>query len=445
VENNNIAQILPNDIEAERSVLGSILLESNCIGLVYESIKHKDYFYRANNQEIYDTMCVLYNVGTPIDIVTLMSELVRRGSLEAVGGAGYLTDLSAMVPSVANVSHYIDIVVEKYKLRKLISVSSETSAESYAAELESKEIIERAERSIFDIAMNNEVSKLEHIQKLLPDAYNRIDQFYRSRGEILGVPTGFKALDDMLYGLQPANLIIIAARPSMGKTSLALNIAAHAAMVKRLPVAFFSLEMSHREVVMRLISTEGGVDGEKIRKGELNEDDWENITKSMSLLEKSSLYIDDTAGIGIAEIRSKCRRIKDLQLVIVDYLTLMSTDKRSENRQQEVSELSRQLKGLARTLNVPVIVLSQLSRAPASRGGDHRPILSDLRESGAIEQDADVVMFIHRPAYYADSEEQDKSLAEVIIAKQRNGPVGKVELIWKTEYTRFMNKSLRSP
>lgn len=439
---NNIAQMLPNDIDAERSVLGSILLEQNCIAIVYERIKQKDYFYRPNHQEIYDTMCVLYNAGTPIDLVTLMSELVRRGSLEAIGGAGYLTDLTAMVPSVANVSHYVDIVVEKYKLRRLISVSSETSSDSYAGELESKEIIERAERNIFNIALNNEISKLEHVQNLLPDAYERIDLLYRSRGEILGVPTGFTALDDMLSGMQPANLIIIAARPSMGKTSLVLNIAAHAAMVKKMPVAFFSLEMSHREVVMRLISTEGSVDAEKIRKGDLNEDDWENISRAMTLLENSNLYIDDTAGIGVAEIRSKCRRIKDLQLVIIDYLTLMSTDSKNENRQQEVSELSRQLKGLARALNVPVIVLSQLSRAPSSRS-DHRPLLSDLRESGAIEQDADVVMFIHRPAYYPDSEEQDASLAEIIVAKQRNGPVGKVELIWKPEYTRFMNKSFR--
>lgn len=439
-----IAQILPNDIEAERSVLGCILLSNDCVGAVAERIKSKDYFYRPNHQELYDAICALNNAGTPVDIITLMNELVRRGTLEVIGGVEYITDLSAAVPSTANLSYYIDIVVEKYKLRRLIAVASTTAQDCYAGEKEAKEIIEVAERDIFNIAMNNELSALVPMKEIVPEVYDKIDEYLRTRGKVQGIPSGFRDLDRMLGGFQPSNLIIVACRPSMGKSSFSHNIADYVGVNLNMPVAIFSLEMSKQEVAMRLISTEAMVDSEKIKRGELDEDEFERINRAMTLLERAPIYIDDTAGISVAEVRSKCRRIKGLKMVIIDYLTLMSVPGKHDNRQQEVSELSRSLKGLARTLNVPVVVLAQLSRATTSRS-DHTPVLSDLRESGSIEQDADVVLFIHRPAYYKDSEEQDPTLAQIIVAKQRNGPIGTIELTWKAEFTKFLDRSYREP
>ncbi len=441
MENNT--RIMPNDIESERSILGAILLNSECINDVYEKIKNKDYFYRSNNQEIYEAMCELLKADRPIDIVTLSNELLKRGSLENVGGISYLTELTGVVPSVANVTHYADIVVEKYKLRQLITSLSNAVSDCYNAEDAAKDIIETAERSLFNIAMNNEASRLSHVSETVNEVYEEIREIYLNHGKTRGVPTGFYEIDDMTGGLQPANLVIIAGRPSMGKTSLAMNMAAHVAMVEKKSVAFFSLEMSRNDLLMRLIGTAAGVDGNKIRKGDLSQQDWENIYDATELLNHSKLYIDDTGQIGVAEIRSKCRRIKDLALVVIDYISLMAT-KTKESRQQEVSELSRQLKGLARTLNVPVIVLSQLNRGVTSGRKDHTPMLSDLRESGAIEQDADVVMLVHRPGYYQDADEDvDKNLAQIIIAKQRNGSTGTVELTWKPELTQFLSRSYR--
>ncbi len=436
---------MPNDLESERSVLGAILLNSDCINTVYEKIKNGEYFFRSNNREIYEAMCELLKQDKPIDIVTLSSELLKRGSLDNVGGIAYLTELTGDVPSIANVGHYADTVVEKYKLRKLIESLSESVSECYAAEDGSKDIIESTERSLFNIAMNNEASRLEHVSENVNDVYEEIRDIYMNRGQLRGVPTGFYEIDRMTGGLQKANLIIIAGRPSMGKTSLAMNMAAHAAMMEKRSVAFFSLEMSRNDLLMRLLGTAAGVDGNKLRSGELEDNDWESIADAMELLNNSKLYIDDTGAIGVAEIRSKCRRIKDLELVVIDYISLMATDSH-ESRQQEVAELSRQLKGLARTLNVPVIVLSQLNRGVTSGRKDHVPMLSDLRESGAIEQDADLVMLVHRPGYYHDSEddeEVDKNLAQIIIAKQRNGSTGTVELTWKPELTQFLSRSYR--
>ena len=437
-----IAQILPNDIEAERSCLGCILISNDCIGAVLERIKSKEYFYRPNHQEIFEAIRVLNVAGTPVDIITLMNELVRRGTLEVVGGAAYLTDLSAAIPSVANLSYYVEIIVEKYKLRRLIAVSTQTTQDSYEAVLEAKDIIEANEKQIFDIAMNNEVSALMPIRDVLPSIYEKIDEYFLTRGRVQGVPTGFKELDKMIGGFQPAQLIIIACRPSMGKSSFAHNVAAYVGLAQKSAVAIFTLEMSKQEVAMRIISSEAGVDSNRIKAGEINEEEFESLSSIMSELESAPIYIDDTPAISIAEVRSKCRRIKDLKLIIIDYLTLMSTPGKSDNRQNEVSELSRQLKALSRTLNVPIIALAQLNRANADRKG-HRPQLSDLRESGAIEQDADIVMFIHRPGYYMDDEEADKTLAEIIVAKQRNGAVGKVDLTWKAEQTRFLDRSYR--
>ena len=440
---NNTVRTMPNDIESERSVLGAILLNSDCINTVYEKIKNKDYFYRTNNQEIYEAMCELLKADRPIDIVTLSSELVKRGSLENVGGISYLTELTDGVPSVANVTHYADIVVEKYKLRQLILSLSDSVSVCYTADEPAKDIIETTERALFNIAMNNEASRLCHVSETVNEVYEEIREIYLNHGKTRGVPTGFYEIDDMTGGLQPANLVIIAGRPSMGKTSLAMNIAAHAAMGEKKSVAFFSLEMSRTDLLRRLIGTAAGVDGNKIRKGDLSQEDWESIYDATELLNHSKLYIDDTGQIGVAEIRSKCRRIKDLALVVVDYISLMATNTR-ESRQQEVSELSRQLKGLARTLNVPVIVLSQLNRGVTSGRKDHTPMLSDLQDSGAIEQDADVVMLVHRPGYYQDADEEvDKNLAQIIIAKQRNGSTGTVELTWKPELTQFLSRSYR--
>ena len=441
MENNT--RVMPNDLESERSVLGAILLQSDCIHIVHEKVKSREYFYRTNNQEIYEAMCDLLKADKPIDMVTLSSELLKRGSLENVGGIAYLTELTAAVPSVANVGHYADIVVEKYKLRQLISHLSDSVSECYGAEEPSADIIEATEQVLFRIAMNNAASQLLHVSENVNEVYEQIRQIYMNHGRLRGVPTGFYEIDNMTGGLQPSNLIIIAGRPSMGKTSLAMNMAAHAAMVEKKSVAFFSLEMSRNDLLMRLIGTAAGVDGNKIRTGDLEPDDWERISDAMELLNQSKLYIDDTSAIGVGEIRSKCRRIKDLALVVIDYISLMTTETH-ENRQQEVAELSRQLKGLARTLNVPVVVLSQLNRGVTSGRKDHTPMLSDLRESGAIEQDADVVMLVHRPAYYADAdEEEDKFLAKIIIAKQRNGATGTVDLTWKPELTQFLSRTYR--
>ncbi len=443
MENN---RILPNDLDSERSVLGAILINSQCINQVYEKIKNSDYFYRTNNQEIYNAMCDLLKEDKPIDMVTLASELLKRGTLETVGGVAYLTELTGLVPSTENVGAYADTVVEKYKLRQLIAKLSDSVSECYEESDEAKNIIESAERSLFDIAMNNEVSRLVHVSESVNEVYENIREIYMNHGRTTGVPTGFYEIDNMTGGLQPANLIIIAGRPSMGKTSLAMNMAAHASMVEKKAVAFFSLEMSRLDLLMRLIGTAAGVDGNKIRNGDLTEDDWERIADAAELMNSSKLYIDDTSGIGVAEMRSKCRRIKDLAMVVIDYISLMGTDSKSKdaNRQQEVAELSRQLKGLARTLNVPVIVLSQLNRGVTSGRKDHTPMLSDLRESGAIEQDADLVMLVHRPGYYQDADEDvDPNLAQIIIAKQRNGSTGTVELTWKPELTQFLSRSYR--
>ncbi len=446
MENEQVMQndrTLPNDIESERSVLGAILLNSECINIVYEKIKNSEYFYRSNNREIYDAMCELLKADTPIDMVTLSSELTKRGMLNNVGGFEYLTELTATVPSVANIEHYADIVVEKYKLRRLITELGRSVSECYGSEREAKEIIEGAESSLFNISMNNEASKLTHVSETVTEVYEEIRQRFLNHGQTRGVPTGFYEIDQMTGGLQPANFIIIAGRPSMGKTSLAMNMASHVAMIEKKSVAFFSLEMSRNDLLMRLVGTAAGVDGNKIRTGDLSDDDWERIFEATELLNNSKLYIDDTTQIGVTEIRSKCRRIKDLALVVIDYISLMATENK-ESRQQEVSLLSRQLKGLARTLNVPIIVLSQLNRGVTSGRKGHTPMLSDLRESGAIEQDADLVMLVHRPGYYQDEDENvDKNLAEIIIAKQRNGSTGTVELTWKPELTQFLSRSYR--
>lgn len=438
-----LERIPPHSMEAEQSVLGSMLLDKEAVSSATEVLKIED-FYSEGNREIYSIMIRLYESGQPVDLVTVVDELYQKGTIEGIGGITYITNLSRFVPSTANVKFYIRIVEEKAILRRLIKASGEIMKESYESSLEIEEIINRAEKSIFDISQNNIKVNFEPIRITLMDSYNKIEEIFNNKGRITGVPSGFYELDEKLSGMHASELIIVASRPAMGKTALAMNIVQHAALHAKVPVAVFSLEMSKDQLANRMLCCEAHVELQKIRNGELSEEDWRKLARAMAPLSQAPIFIDDTAGINTMEMRSKCRRLKmehGLGLVVIDYIQLMSGRGRIENRQQEISEISRSLKVMAKELSVPIIACSQLSRAPEART-DHRPMLSDLRESGAIEQDADVVMFLYRDEYYnADSE--DKNLAEVIISKQRNGPTGVVKLAWLGEYTKFANLERR--
>lgn len=440
-------RIPPHSLEAEQSVLGSMLLDSESVSAASGALKGED-FYSEAHKEIYEAMLDIYERGEPVDLVTLVDELRQRGTLEGVGGVTYISDLSMAVPSTANVKYYIRIVEEKSVLRRLIVASNEIIRESYEAQEELDIILDGAEKRIFEISQRQIKDYFESIKDILIDTYARIEELSKNKGNITGVPTGFSEFDQKTSGLHPSDLILVAARPSMGKTSFVLNIAQHVALYEKLPVAVFSLEMAKEQLVQRMLSAEANVELQKIRTGDLTDDDWLKLVKAAGPLSQAPIYIDDTAGISAMEIRSKARRLKmeeGMSLLIIDYLQLMSGRGRSENRQQEISEISRSLKALARELRVPVIALSQLSRAPEART-QHRPMLSDLRESGAIEQDADVVAFIYRDEYYNPDTEK-KNIAEIIIAKQRNGPTGTIELVWLGQYTKFANyeRSRREP
>ena len=385
-------------------------------------------------------MTHLASMSRPVDLVTLDEELIRRGRLEGVGGIDYLVELSQFVPTTANVGAYIRIIDEKSTLRKLIDAASFISQTSYAAEEETPDILAEAEKKIYDITMRKGGDMLQPIQSVLLSTYERIETLDKNRGKIQGVPSGFADLDRMLTGMHPGEFILIAARPSMGKTSIGLNIVDNAAIRYGAKVAVFSLEMPAEQLAMRMLCCEACVDMQSVRRGMLTPEDWEKLTDAMVPIARSQIYIDATSGISVPEVRSKARRLQmehGLDLILIDYLSLMTATGRNNSRQEEVSSISRALKGLAQELKVPIIVLQQLSRANAGRS-DHRPILSDIRDSGAIEQDADVVMFLHREAYY-DPETEKKNIAEVIIAKQRNGPLGTVELGWQAEYTKFVD------
>lgn len=370
-----------------------------------------------------------------------MAEALRqRGTLEAVGGGVYISDLSMAVPSTANVRYYIKIVEEKSILRRLIAASNEIIRDSYEASEDLDLIVDSAEKKIFDISQRKNTRAFEHVKTILLDTYNKIEELTKNKGKVVGVETGFADFDMRTSGLQPSDLILVAARPSMGKSSFAINIAQYAAVHNKVPVAIFSLEMSKDQLVQRMLSSETNVELQRIRTGDLNEDDWMRLVQAAEPLSQAPIFIDDTPGISAMEIRSKARRLKlehGLGLIVIDYLQLMSGRGKAESRQQEVSEISRSLKALARELDVPVIALSQLSRAPEARQ-DHRPMLSDLRDSGAIEQDADLVVFLYRDEYY-NPETEKKNIAEAIIAKQRNGPTGTVELVWLGQFTKFAN------
>ena len=430
----------PNSVEAERSVLGAMLQDSNAVLQAIESLQADD-FYQPQHREIFDCMTQMNRNNRAIDPVTVDNELSNRGSLEGVGGTVYLIQLTQYVPTTANVKAYIDIVAEKSTLRKLISASQKITQDSFNQQNPLTDVLADAEKSIFDIVMKRSGGdSLKSVKEILYPTYSIIEEMAKNKGHVSGVPTGFTALDNMLTGLHGGELILIGARPSMGKTSFAMNIASYATLAANKSTAVFSLEMPAEQIMLRMLCSDSKVDMQKVRQGTLNTDDWMRLAKSIGPMSNAPLYVDDTAGITPSQLRSRCRRLmmdKGLDLIIIDYLGLMRVDGKVENRQLEVAEISRQLKAIAKELRVPLIACAQLSRAAATRD-NKRPVLSDLRDSGSIEQDADVVMFIHREGYY-NPETEDKNIGEIIIAKQRNGPLGTVKLAWLPEYTTYAN------
>ncbi len=436
---NAIGRIPPHSIEAEQSVLGALLLDKEAINTAVEHLKSDD-FYKEANREIYEAVLVLNNRNEPVDLITLSEELKRRDTLESIGGITYLANLSSSVATTANTKYYCDIVEEKSILRRLIGSSNEIMGLAYDNFESVNVIIEKAEKNIFDITQGTHRKSFFPINEVLLTSFAQIEERAANKGQLTGVTTGYADLDLKLSGLQKSDLVLLAARPSMGKTALGVNIATNASLKDDAKVALFSLEMSKEQLVQRIISSTAHVDLQKIISGNLVDDEWIEIVNAMAPLSKMDIYIDDTAGISMMEMKAKCRRLKiekGLDMIVVDYLQLMQMEGRAENRQQEISAISRGLKALAKEMECPVLAISQLSRAPELRS-DHRPILSDLRESGAIEQDADVVMFLYRDEYY-DKESEKKNIAELIIAKHRNGPTGQIELVFKQEYTKFLN------
>lgn len=429
----------PHDIEAEQAILGSMFFSPEAISEACESIISDD-FYAPAHRVIFMAMSDLFASKTNVDIVTLKSLLDERDLTETIGGRDYLVSLASSVSTWANLSHYLKIIQRKALLRRLIAASKGIADKSYSEEESIESIVDFAEKEILGIMSGASAMDFSHIKDVLPGTVSKIEELQQNKGAVTGVETFFKDFDRKTAGLQPQDFILIAARPSMGKTAFALNVAQNAAVRSRVPTAIFSLEMSKEQLVNRLISAEAMLDAQRLRTGELEDDDWVKIVSAVGSLSQAPIFINDTPGISVMEVRSKCRKLKaeqGLGLVMIDYLQLMSGSggKGGDNRQQEISDISRNLKSLARELNVPVVALSQLSRAVEARA-DKRPMLSDLRESGAIEQDADVVTFLYRDEYYnPDTEFPGK--AELIIAKQRNGPTGTVDLAWLGKYTKF--------
>mgnify|MGYP000017679097 FL=1 len=436
----DIGKIPPHDTEAEQAVLGSMLTDQDAVIDAIEVLKPED-FYREDNKYIYEAILNLYNKAEPIDIITVKSELISMGKFEVVGGFEYLGILPDKVPLVANAERYIKIVEEKALLRQLIKASNELIDLGYAQNEDIEMVMDQAEKKIFDIMQGKNQKGFSPIKDILIETFSEIEKLYNQKEPITGVPTGFADLDYKTAGLHNSDLILVAARPAMGKSAFALNIAANAAINAKVPVAIFNLEMSKSQLVNRMLCSEAMVDSNKIRTGKIEEDDWAKLATALGPLSEAPIYIDDTAGISVAEIRAKCRKLKlekNIGLVVIDYLQLIQgSGKRNASREQEISEISRSLKILAKELDIPVIALSQLSRAAEQRA-DHRPMLSDLRESGAIEQDADIVMFLYRDDYYNPDTEK-KNIAEIILAKHRAGSTGTVELLWMGSYTKFAN------
>ncbi|MBS3947441.1 MAG: replicative DNA helicase [Dethiobacter sp.] len=438
-----LERLPPQNLEAEQSVLGSMLLDGEAIIVATDYLTPAD-FYRDAHQKVFQAICALTDRGEPVDLVTLAEELRQRNTLQAVGGQVALTTLANAVPTSANVTYYARIVREKAVLRSLINAATRIVTRSFEATGEVDEILDAAEQAIFEVARRSGPQGFAVMKEVLKDTFERIDKLWGNKGGVTGVPTGFSGLDQLTCGLQNADLIIIAARPSMGKTTLALNIAQHVAVNEKLPVAIFSLEMSKEQLAQRMLCAQAGIDSHRLRRGFLSDEDYPKLTRAAGPLSAAPLFIDDTAALSIMEMRAKARRLKaeqGLNAVFVDYLQLMRGSERPENRQQEISAISRSLKALAKELNVPVIALSQLSREVEKRD-KKRPILSDLLESGGIEANADVVAFIYREGYY-NQDAENKHLTEVIIAKQRNGPVGTVQLYFKENHNKFLNISTR--
>jgi replicative DNA helicase len=434
----------PQNIEAEQAVIGAVLLDSDSLIPTSERLMPED-FYRAAHQKIYESMLAISSKNEPLDVITLTSELANRGVLEEVGGVSYLNDLLASVPTASNVDYYAKIVEEKAVLRRLIRTATGIATDAYSSENTVDVLLDDAEKKILEVSQRKNVSGFQNIKDVVFQTFGKIEQLYSARGEITGIPTGFTELDKMTAGFQPNDLIIVAARPSVGKTAFALNIAQNVATKTGENVAIFSLEMGADQLVMRMLCAEGNINAQRLRTGSLEQEDWNKLTMAASSLAGTGIYIDDTPGIRVNEIRSKCRRLAQehgLGMILIDYLQLIQGSGRGgENRQQEVSEISRSLKQLARELKVPLIALSQLSRSVESRQ-DKRPMMSDIRESGSIEQDADIVAFLYRDDYY-DKESESKNIIEIIIAKQRNGPVGTVQLAFVKEYNKFVNLERR--
>jgi replicative DNA helicase len=433
------APVPPQNLEAEESVLGAMMLSPGAIGAVSEIVDAGD-FYRESHAKIYRAALALYAKGEPVDAITLVDELEQRGELEDAGGRVRLHELAALVPATANAGHYARIVREMATLRGLIEAGGEVARLGWERPGETTDLVDRAEQIIFELSQNRVTSEFSHIEELLKESFERITALYEAGAEVTGTPTGFRDLDRLTSGFQPGNLVIVAARPSMGKSALGLCVAANLGVRHELPVALFTLEMSKSEVTQRLMCSEAKVESQRLRTGKLAVEDWPRLTAACDKLAKAPIYVDDTGSITMMELRSKARRLKskqpDLGLIVVDYMQLMTSGTTAENRVQEVSQISRSLKVLARDLDVPILAMSQLSRAVEQRH-DKRPILSDLRESGSIEQDSDLVVFVYRDEYYHGEESDQQGLAELILSKHRNGPTGSIKLSFLKRYAKF--------
>lgn len=434
-----LAKIPPSDIIAEQAVLGSMLVDSEATIKAIEVLQPED-FYRDDNKEIYAAMLELFGRGKPIDFLTVKENLKLRGTLDKVGGDMYISSLIDMVPTTSNIESYAKIVEEKAILRSLIKAANDIISYGYAQNQEVDRIVETAEKKIFDVLQKRSTKGYQCIKDVLIESFEEIEQLYKSKSSVSGMESGFKDMDLKTSGINNSDLILVAARPAMGKSAFALNIATYVAKTQKVPVMIFSLEMSKKQMVNRILCSEAAVDSMKVRTGKLDSEDWAKLGKASGMLAELPIYIDDTPGLSSAELRAKCRKAKlekGIGMIVIDYLQLMEGKGKNDSRQQEISEISRSLKILAKELNIPVIALSQLSRAPEQRP-DHRPVLSDLRESGSIEQDADIVMFLYRDDYYNPDTEK-KNVAEVIIAKNRQGSTGTVELAWLGQFTKFAN------
>ena len=437
----DLQKIPPHDEEAEQAVIGSMLTDQEAVVSAIESLKSED-FYRSDNATIYEAIMNVYAKGEPIDIITVKEELVSMGKLDSVGGLEYIASLPEKVPTTANVEKYVNIVEEKSILRSLIKTANELISLGYSQQEDVTSIMDDAEKKIFNIMQKKTQNGYDSIKNILVESFENLQELYKNKKHITGVASGFIDLDNRTSGFHKDELILIAARPSMGKTAFALNIATNAAVNSGTPVVVFSLEMSKEQCANRILCSQAMVDSSRVGKGEIDDEEWAKLaTAAGELSDSSGIIIDDTPGITVAEIRAKCRKLKiekDIGLVVIDYLQLITGSGKTNSREQEIAEISRSLKILAKELAIPVIALSQLSRAPEARP-DHRPMLQDLRESGSIEQDADVVMFIYRDDYY-NQESEKPNIAEIIISKNRSGPLGTTELLWMPQFTKFANK-----